>query len=387
MAGFVHGLSVHGPRAVITKELGEMFNQTLPEDLTNLLTWVNENPKHNLLTAVVAKPAWDYPLITALRSLGRTCYIIVWHSDATEDGIARIQAFQSGANMVTNNPEHLHEALQRITVIHGTGNFSCPWCELGGFSEHELWRHQPLYHIYEPDKLDARCPACRNWTSRLTRHINLYHGPTQLVDERTGVFALAVVRRPEDGKFLMVQERYGEGYWLPGGGVDTGESLRQGAIREAWEEAGADIAVTGILTVESFHHGSWRRIIFLAEPVPFVGDRASGHRGNGGAAAAVLADPTPAVSDTDSAAVRAASAIAAVEASGSLWHRYRCKTLPDLESAGACWVTVQELEGLPLRNASEPLTWIPWVAGGGRVLPVDAGAVPEVARVFPDFQL
>ncbi|GIL50516.1 hypothetical protein Vafri_6690 [Volvox africanus] len=205
MAGFVHGLSVHGPTAVVTKGLGEMFNQRLPEDLTHLLTWVNENPKHNLLTAVIAKPAWDYRLITALRSLGRTCYIIVWHSDATEDGIARIQAFQSGANMVTNNPEHLHEALQHITSIHGSGNFSCPWCELGGLSEHELWRHQPLYHIYETDKLDAQCPACRKWTSGLTRHINLYHGPTQLVDERTGVFALAVVRRPEDGKFLMVQ--------------------------------------------------------------------------------------------------------------------------------------------------------------------------------------
>ncbi|GIL93440.1 hypothetical protein Vretimale_12727 [Volvox reticuliferus] len=459
MAGFVHGLSVHGPSVVATKKMGEMFSRRLSEDLTCLITWVNENPKRNLLTAVVAEPTWDYRLITALRTLGRTCYIIVWHSDATEDGIARIQAFQSGANMVTNNPEHLHEALQRVTSIHGNGDLSCPWCGLGGFSEHELWRHQPLYHIYEvrdgganfwaiipafiacgvlvllqmfnvfcvvatrtrkstqalrvpptgkkasttanngalipepltsprpnlnhpivqPDKLDSPCPACHKRTSRLTRHINLYHGPTQLVDERTGVFALAVVRRPEDGKFLMVQERYGEGYWLPGGGVDTGESLRQGAMREAWEEAGADIVVTGILTVESLHRGLWRRVIFLAEPVPFLANR-----DNGGEAAA---DPALTISDTDPAAVRAASSFAAADAAGSLRHRYRCKTLPDVESAGACWVAVEELEALPLRSTSEPLTWIPWVANGGRVLPLNPEAVPEVARTFPDFQL
>ncbi|GIL93442.1 hypothetical protein Vretimale_12727 [Volvox reticuliferus] len=177
----------------------------------------------------------------------------------------------------------------------------------------------------------------------------------------------------------LLQERYGEGYWLPGGGVDTGESLRQGAMREAWEEAGADIVVTGILTVESLHRGLWRRVIFLAEPVPFLANR-----DNGGEAAA---DPALTISDTDPAAVRAASSFAAADAAGSLRHRYRCKTLPDVESAGACWVAVEELEALPLRSTSEPLTWIPWVANGGRVLPLNPEAVPEVARTFPDFQL
>ncbi|EFJ44584.1 hypothetical protein VOLCADRAFT_95208 [Volvox carteri f. nagariensis] len=165
------------------------------------------------------------------------------------------------------------------------------------------------------DKHDVQCPACRRWTSRLTRHINLYHGVSQLVDERTGVFALAVVRRPEDGKFLMVQERYGEGYWLPGGGADPGESLREAVVREVWEEAGADIRVTGILTVESLHR------------------------------------------------------------------------VPDVESVGACWVRAEEVESLPLRNPSEPLTWIPWVASGGKVLPLDPEAFPVLAQVFPDFPL
>lgn len=231
------------------------------------------------------------------------------------------------------------------------------------------------------------------------------------------------------------QERYHEGYWIPGGGVDPGESLRDGVVREAWEEAGARIKVrhacegrardgfggcharsalvgptylpchgertkliiasnacsctrlhvlhpishdvctgldvchvmpcrrqvTGILTVESSHHGAWRRVIFLAEPdVPSLpNDPRVGVPGAGG-----TADP------------RVAEAL--------------CKTLPDVESAGACWAHAHEVPQLPLRSASEPLTWIPYVAGGGRVVPLpleDPEACPDLARVFPDVPL
>jgi hypothetical protein len=48
-------------------------------------------------------------------------------------------------------------------------------------------------------------PSCRRQSMRLTRHISLTHGPQPAHDLRTGVFVLAVVRRPEDGRFLMVQ--------------------------------------------------------------------------------------------------------------------------------------------------------------------------------------
>lgn len=44
----------------------------------------------------------------------------------------------------------------------------------------------------------------------------------------TGVFALAVIRRRSDGRFLLTQEFGREGFWLPGGGVNRGESLQQG---------------------------------------------------------------------------------------------------------------------------------------------------------------
>jgi hypothetical protein len=47
-----------------------------------------------------------------------------------------------------------------------------------------------------------------------------------------------------------------------------------------------------------------------------------------------------------------------------LWPCCCPKTLPDFESAGACWVDVNELQQLPLRSASEPCKWFEALASG-----------------------
>ena len=51
------------------------------------------------------------------------------------------------------------------------------------------------------------------------------------------------------GRFLLVQEFADIGFWLPGGRVDPGESFQEAAIREAKEEAGVDVKLTGIMRV------------------------------------------------------------------------------------------------------------------------------------------
>ena len=45
------------------------------------------------------------------------------------------------------------------------------------------------------------------------------------------------------GKLLLTKMRSTGKYWLPGGGVDLGETLEQAVKREVWEECGIDVVV------------------------------------------------------------------------------------------------------------------------------------------------
>ncbi|SFS77138.1 NUDIX hydrolase [Marininema halotolerans] len=60
-----------------------------------------------------------------------------------------------------------------------------------------------------------------------------------------------LIQHPETGHILMVKNRRGDSfdYSLPGGGVESSETLQQGAIREVEEETGYIIKPTGILAI------------------------------------------------------------------------------------------------------------------------------------------
>ncbi|WP_395945781.1 NUDIX domain-containing protein [Brevundimonas sp.] len=59
-----------------------------------------------------------------------------------------------------------------------------------------------------------------------------------------GVRAVAV---DAEGRVLMVRHTYVAGWWLPGGGVDRGETTQAAVLRELKEEAGLTVRTAPVL--------------------------------------------------------------------------------------------------------------------------------------------
>lgn len=295
-------------------------------------------------------------LILQLATLSPASFLVIVTLDeaATESASFRWRLFQHRCHMLTSilAIADLKVALSRLVMIVQAKSaaaaaksssspapvYSCPFCTMSGLPEDALHLHTPLFHANtrQDHRQKLSCPVCRVPQRNLCVHLYNHHGPqgrgeVENEEQLPNViypYALVIVRRPSDGKFLMCQEFSNSGFWLPGGRAENGESLTQAAKRETREEAGVEIQLKGILRLEyssqkSDHpdqSGLTRlRIFFYAEPIE---------------------SPV------------------------------QCgKTLPDYESVGAAWVAVEELDQLQLRG-SEPRKWFPYVANGGEIHPM-----------------
>ena len=80
------------------------------------------------------------------------------------------------------------------------------------------------------------CPTCG-------RPLPAYRNPTPTVD--------ILIHCPGRGVVLIERKNAPAGWALPGGFVDYGESTETAAIREALEETGLEVELTGLLGVYS----------------------------------------------------------------------------------------------------------------------------------------
>lgn len=134
----------------------------------------------------------------------------------------------------------------------------------------------------------------------------------------TWTFALTVVRKGD--RFLLIHEKKHDQTWyFPGGRIEQGETIAEGAVRETLEESGVPVVLDGIVRIEHTPRpdGARLRVFFVAHP----------------------ADDTPP------------------------------KSSPDDESLGAAWVSLEELDRYGLR-APDLRATLTAVAAGATIHPL-----------------
>jgi len=154
------------------------------------------------------------------------------------------------------------------------------------------------------------------------------HGPERIAFSTDG-FSVVVVRHPRTGLWLAVNETKGRGWWLPAGHVDRGQTFIDAALAETREEAGINVKLKGLLAVEhslTSDSSARMRVVFFAVP------------------------------EDD---------------------EQRPKSVPDSESLGAQWMSMEELrskknirppEGL---RGNELLHWAQYIEAGGAIAPIE----------------
>lgn len=264
-------------------------------------------------------------------------FSVVFSQVASKDPAHRFAACSMlKCHMVTHVIDQLRASLAILAAEQKSGDLKCPVCKKDKMTKDDLWTHLPMFHVNSKKKLrmaDFPCPVC-NEQSRdsVVVHYHEAHPPLNAhvgAEGRTMPkvvsFGLCVIQRRSDNKFLVVQEYDNQGFWLPGGGIDGAEMPDVAAMRECVEEAGIHVELTGILRVEVSPPRPYApymrmRYIFYGHPIS---------------------------------------------------EEEECKTFPDFESVGACWVDLDDFKrpDIPWRG-SEPKEWFHYVANGGLITPL-----------------
>ncbi len=106
-------------------------------------------------------------MIKDIRKMSRSTFIAVWSPTAAENAAARLACLELGANMVTQCPESLLRAAERVTRPSGRGSLECVACGLANLTEDELWEHYPLFHVNH-ESISCHCHICHSRVSHVS---------------------------------------------------------------------------------------------------------------------------------------------------------------------------------------------------------------------------
>lgn len=263
----------------------------------------------------------------SLQTMKKSLFFIIYSYTAHDNPFMRESLVKEGVNMVTNSKKSLIEVLLRIKSTFQPGALKCAFCPYK-LSEDSLWHHLPLYHINEYN-IDSDCPICKKQSKpNIQVHYRNNHGLCARGEVEREItedislyaYALVVVHRKRDNKFLAVQEFASSGFYLPAGRIDKGEDFKNAALREVKEETGLNVVLKGILTLQ-FKQKDYAklRIIFYAEME----------------------------NEND-----------------------ECKSIPDYESAGACFCSFEEIEKIKKRG-DDILIWTDYVLKNKTIFGLD----------------
>lgn len=275
---------------------------------------------------------------TALSAVAQFPHVfsVVFSKVISQDPAARFATCSlAKCHMVTHVLSDLRATLTKLSNEQRSGTLQCPVCLKSALSPIELREHLPMYHVNSKKTLQMRkypCPICKDDSREsIVVHVHDEHAPPGVHVEsgrsmpQVVSFGLCVIQRKSDKKFLVVQEYENQGFWLPGGGIDGAEMPHIAAQRECLEEAGIHANLTGLLRVEVSPPKTAPymrlRYIFYGHPVDENED---------------------------------------------------CKTFPDFESVGACWVSIDDLNRDDIEwRGDEPHEWFRYVANGGLIAPLE----------------
>ena len=82
------------------------------------------------------------------------------------------------------------------------------------------------------------------------QRIDYYHSP-DAPKANSLVPSVNVVVVNDAGEILLIRGTDNGNWAVPGGAIDLGESVAQGAVRETLEESGIECAITGIVGIYS----------------------------------------------------------------------------------------------------------------------------------------